>query len=233
MTMKQRDLLEGLKHQAQALESQLFHLRHHIRTLEDILAAESTLDREDFTDEEIDRLSRLNQCLATLEYQLVALGESEGARLDARLTDPDDRLSDFQIDAKLRVILREDDPAFNCNEFNCLTQRTVSLKYLGWTRLGDGKDHRKAGEAFPGRLAEVPHCWLFSWLRDSNQGFKGPALTLQDCLQAGAIRVDVAVRHIYAMDLGTGDWLPPTETALKDVDFRRALNEAHEGGCPR
>ncbi len=168
---------------------------------------DSAQDNSEFSTDEINELLRLNHRLAELELYLCDLSEKECAYLADRVSDTNDALDDYEIDATLYFTLREDDPEFDENEDNVLARRKMSLKRLDreWG-LGDGQDHRVSALSFPGGLNEASHCWLFHDLYDHHYGLEQPALTLQDCLRVRSIWVDVAVRHQATLAIKSGKW---------------------------
>lgn len=208
MTLKQRDVMAGLQRQIRLLENHYHALKRQFRVLRFQFENDPLDERDDFTSAEVDDLVRLNQRLEHLEHHLRAVGRQESARLNTRVADPNDPLDDYEIDATLYFILREDDPDFDDGDDNFLTQRDFSLKY-DESHLADGVDHHETGIPFPGRLNEIPHCWLFHDLYDHSYGLEQPALSLQDGLRVGRIWVDIAVRHQATLDIATGVWRQP------------------------
>lgn len=207
MTIKQRELLVNLQEQMDSLEAHFGSMRRQLRELARHL--DSAQDKYEFTTDEINQLLDFNERLAELEHYLCDVGAKEELRFAARVSDSNDPLNDYEIDATLYFILREDDPEFDEDEDededNFLTRRTMSLKQLDkkWG-LGDGKDHRISIPHFPDRLNEIAHCWLFHDLYDHSYGLAQPALTLQDCLRVGSIWIDIVVRHQATLSIING-----------------------------
>ncbi|MEA3643612.1 MAG: hypothetical protein VBE63_27330, partial [Lamprobacter sp.] len=75
-----------------------------------------------------------------------------------------------------------------------------------------GVDYRETVHRFPGRLNQIPHCWLFHDLYDHHYGLEQPALSLGECLRIGEIWVRIAVEHQATLDLETGDWLQAADS---------------------
>jgi hypothetical protein len=211
MTPKQREILSSLLDNSHSLDIHIKCLTKQLYTLPDYFGTDFVVDKGEFTAAEINELLLFNQRLAELEIYLCALGKKECSVLDPRVVDPNDPLDDYEIDATLYFTLREDDPAFDEDDDNFLSQRLISLKHLDrWgTQLADGLDHREPCRCFPGMLNEIAHCWLFHDLYDHNYGLERPALRLHDCLRVGSIWVDVAVRHQATLDIKTGEWQQP------------------------
>ena len=207
MTPKQREVLASLQEQISSLESYMGRLRRQLHALPECFDSALAQDKGEFTTDEINELLRFNQRLAGLELYLCDLSAKEGVPLADRVSDTNDPLDDYEIDATLYFTLREDDPEFDEDEDNFLAQRRISLKNLNkeWG-IGDGQDHREPIRSFAGSLNEVPHCWLFHDLYDHSYCLEQPALNLQDCLRVGSIWVDVAVRHQATLNIKSGKW---------------------------
>ena len=130
--------------------------------------------------------------------------------LQVRVTDPDDPMNDYEIEASIYYILQENDPTFNECEDNFLTiRRYISLKEIrkDATLLCDGNDWREIGRSDTDQLAQDPHCWLFHDLYSHSYGGDNmEALSLHDCLRIGSIWVDVAIQHQATLDIASGHW---------------------------
>lgn len=149
-------------------------------------------------------LVKLNERLKTIERQLCEVGRCECAILDARIEDPDDPLSDYEIEAELYYYLKEADPMYQQDEDNILTKRTwISLKHLEHSSLDDGEDHRLVNIGYP--FYEMEQCWLFHDLWDHDYGPEQRALTAREMLQIGQIGVEIIVRHQMLLDVD-GTW---------------------------
>jgi len=198
MTPKQREILRDLQVKISRLDSYVGRLRRQLQLFEltNYFDPDFALYKGEFTAEEISQLLRFNQQLLALEQYLCELSAKECMTLDARVCDPNDPLDDYEIEATLYFTLGEDDPAFDEDDDNYLTQRRISLKRLprDWG-LGDGQDHREPVRHFPGDLNEVPHCWLFHDLYDHDYGLEQPSLMLQDCLRVGWMSLFVIKRR--------------------------------------
>lgn len=209
MTPKQRDALSSLRTHARDLALYASMMHRQMVNLSGLLDRDMADDGGDFAPQEIDQLLRLNRRLTDLETYLVAVGRQESARLDVRVADPDDPLTDYEIQATLDFILREDDPAFDEDDDNILTVRTIFLKYPERDEgpLGDAKDWREPLAYYPGDLGKTPHCWLFHDLNGHSYGLEQPCLSLRDCLRVGNIWLDVAVIHQTNLDIPSGQWV--------------------------
>jgi hypothetical protein len=211
MTLKQRELLTDL--QMMIFEMDIYYRQLHMKI--NILSKfddTDIADKKEFTEDEINRLISFNQRLAELELYLCNVGAKECSQLDERVADPSDPLDDYEIEAKLYFILNEDDPEFDEDEDNFLTQRHISLKRIDREYgIGDGIDHRVPHRNFPGGLNEVRHCWLFKNLYENSYGLEQPSLSLYDCLRVDSIWVDVAVHRQATLDIKSGNWIQPVK----------------------
>ncbi len=209
MTPKLFSALVGLQRQ---IENMDIYLRRQRRKFDNLFAQfESAFPRsnKDFTNDEISNLLRLNQRLGELELYLCNMAKTENEKLQARVTDPNNPVDDYEIDATLYFVLREDDPEFDDSDDNFLTQRDFSLKGLSRGCIGDGQDYREIVPYFPAELNETAQCWLFHDLYDHSYGLQQPDLSLHDCLRVGSIWVDVAIRHQSTLNIKSGDWQSP------------------------
>ena len=208
MTPKQREVFCYFQEQLAQTGDALHRLLRKSRQLEALFDSVARAEaNEDFTPDEVEHLVRLNNRLAFLQCYLHQVDQSIYEQMSARVADPTDPLDDFEVDVTLSFMMREDDPELADDSDNFLTTRTVCI-------LGDhddrmlGEDFRETIRRFPGRLNEIPHCWLFHDLYDHSYGLKAPAVSLHDCLRIGRIWVEIAVRHQSTLDLETGHWLP-------------------------
>jgi hypothetical protein len=212
MTPLQRDLIADVENKISRMDCYYRLLKRKMNELSESFETTVVADRDEFTNDEIIRLIGFNQKLSELEMFLCDLGTKESSQLNERVSDPNDPLDDYEIEATLYFILGEDDPDFDEDEDNFLTQRQFSLKRMDREfGLGDGIDHRATFRHFPGGLNEVRHCRLFYDLYENSRGLEQPSLTLHDCLRVDSIWVDVAVHHQATFDIKTGKWLQPVK----------------------
>jgi hypothetical protein len=212
MTPKQRDLIADLHMKICRMDIYYHLLQRKMNELSESIDNTVIVEKHEFTTEEINRLLCFNQRLTELELYLCDLGSKEGTQLAARVSNPNDPLDDYEIEAMLYFTLGEDDPNFDDDEDNFLTQRRISLKRLDREYgIRDKADHRAAYRNFPGCLNEVRHCWLFKDLYENSYGLEQPSLSLYDCLRVDSIWVDVAVHHQATLDIKTGKWIQPIE----------------------
>ena len=138
-----------------------------------------------------------------------------GVKLEARLKDRSDRLSDYEIDAEFSFLLREDDPSFSDDHDNTLASRDLSIHEptndnTDWKFYGD--DWEKGYEFDP-----FPHGPLFHELRyrDSRKR-DSPPLGLRDILKVSHVWVDLVVRYQFYFDVVNGQWIKKTESGESD-----------------
>ena len=212
LTPKERDTLADLQEQMSEIESAF---RRQGRRIEILLTQleRTVLGQEQFEEAEVARLMTLNRRLTELEQHLRDQALVLEPELRSKLADPTNHMWDYEIDAKIAYILRDDDQEAAEDNDNFLTHREETLKDIARTRmLADGGNHRESGRTDMAQLGAEPHCWLFHDLYDHSYGFSMPSVPLRDCLRIGKIWVDVVIRQQYFLDIDTGEWSqPPTE----------------------
>jgi hypothetical protein len=146
------------------------------------------------TDGECRQLLALNRQLKVVTRHLRAVAEDVTPRLEAKLADPDDPMVDYEIEARIDYVLREDDPDYDQDDDNLLTSRDESLMLQ---RLALIESDDFAEPQLPAGLAAEPHCWLFHDLYDHDYGRQSPRLSFRNCLRIGRIHVDVQMWQQY------------------------------------
>lgn len=212
LTPKERDILTELQEQMSEIERVFCRLNRRVEVLLTQLER-AVVGEERFEQPEVARLMTLNRRLAELEQHLRGQALTLEPSLRAKVADPTSRMYDYEIDAGIAYVLREDDEEAVEDDDNILTHRDEMLKDMARTRiLADGMDHRESGRPDMAQLDGEPHCWLFHDLYDHSYGFSKPSVPLRDCLRIGKILVDVVIRQQYCLDIATGEWYkPPTE----------------------
>ena len=211
LTPKERDNLADLQEQMSEIERVL---RRHGRRIETLLnnleRSTGVVGEERFEQAEVAGLMTLNRRLTELEQHLRDQALVLEPELRAKLADPTSRMHDYEIDAEIAYVLRDDDPEAVEDNDNILTHRDEMLKDIAGTRiLCDGIDHRESGRTNVAQLDGEPHCWLFHDLYDHSYGFSMPSVPLGDCLRIGTVLVDVVIRQQYCLDIATGEWSQP------------------------
>ena len=212
LTPKERDSLADLQEQMSEIERVFCRLNRRVEVLLTQLER-AVVGEERFEQPEVARLMTLNRRLAELEQHLRGQALVLEPTLRAKLADPTSRMYDYEIDAEIAYVLRDDDEEAVEDDDNILTHRDEMLKDIHKTRiLVDGIDHRESVRPDMAQLGGEPHCWLFHDLYDHSYGFSKPSVPLRDCLRIGKIFVDVVIREQYCLDIATGEWSqPPTE----------------------
>lgn len=211
MTLRQREQLSRLRDEIFQMDLAWRRLRRKAEALSECLGPDPADEEEGFTPEEVERLVRLNERLEFLARHLREVGQTRCTQMAARVADPDDPLDDFEIEAILHFMLREDDSEYDEDSDPFLTERRFSLKD-DQSDPREGVDYRETVRRFPGRLNQIAHCWLFHDLYDHSYGLEQPTLNLADCLRIGQIWVRVAVEHQATLDLDSGNWLPEQDS---------------------
>ena len=148
-------------------------------------------------------VQHINDRLMVIERHVKREALALIAQLDARVHNPVDWLSDYEIELEVSFWLREDDPAFKEDDDNILATLHESLKRLCYPEdnwgLDDGDNHNIAqyidGHPMQGEF----HCWLYHCLYDHTP------LGWEDLLRIGHIWVNMPViyQHTSAMVSGT------------------------------
>ena len=122
----------------------------------------------------------------------------------AKLADPEDPMVDFEIEARIDYVLREDDSAWSDEVDNYLSTRTESLTHKQDLVQVDGD---WSDSATPDFLQKEPLSQLLHELTDHSIGFDGPRVSMEDCLRLGSVFVDIHVQGQYEFDLSEGKWI--------------------------
>ena len=136
-------------------------------------------------------VQRLNEKLAMIERQAKQEALAVIARLDARVHDPDDWLSDYEMELEVSFWLREDDPAFQEDDDNILATLHEDLKVFrdpdDAFGIDDGVNHNIAQYIDGHPMQGECHCWLYHCLYDHTD------LWREDLLRIGHIWVNMSV----------------------------------------
>ena len=144
-------------------------------------------------------LQRLNDRLTVIEQQVTREALALFAQLDARVQDPQDWLSDYEIELEVRFWLREDDPAYQEDDDNILATLKEHLKLQRHLPepfgIDDGINHNifqgMDGHPMQGEF----HCWLYHCLYDHTD------LWFNDMLRIGHIWVELQVLYQHRCEV--------------------------------
>jgi len=118
-----------------------------------------SLKVDELSAEQINFFSGLNRKLTAIELQIkreCILLIEDGKR---RVNDPNDWISDFEINCSVQFYLSENDPTYNQESDNTLAELVGVYKEDDWSHgIADGKNHRNS---FNELLKEERHCSLF------------------------------------------------------------------------
>ncbi|MBF0398646.1 MAG: hypothetical protein HQK78_17860 [Desulfobacterales bacterium] len=131
-----------------------------------------------FTDENIEKLKKLNDYLRTIEIETNIEVKRIKEALKNRICEQKDFLTDYEIEIEIDFYLREDDPESEEDEDNII----VTLKYCDFKDEGDDFDHNDIQKAL-----KFKHCYLFHSLYDH----VFPRLYWSDILRIGSVWVDI------------------------------------------
>lgn len=135
---------------------------------------------------ERDCLEHLNQQLFSLEKRLFPDIRKKYAGLTARVNDPNDWLDDFELDIEVTFYLREDDPEYEENCDNVLTQFSCSYQEdLEWGFGWHSENYMEPYDYFAGQR----HCYTYHQLYDHQY------LDWRDLLRIGRIELNIKVEE--------------------------------------
>lgn len=168
-------------------------------------------DRWDFslTREEADFLMALNKRLRKLEHDINTACYRLNQEMHARQERGEPFLDDYDIDAKLSFILREDLTLYREDDDNIIHESN-DFKTAGPDRLEEwiqeAREHEEMdwndarGATNPvirnNPLFNVPHCWLFHDLQSHSR------VPLRHLCGIGTIWVNIRVRHQSVIAIG-------------------------------
>ena len=136
-------------------------------------------------------VQHINDRLMVIERHVKRETLSLIAQLEARVLNPDDWLSDYELELEVTFWLREDDPAFKEEDDNILATLHESLKRLRHPEdhwgLDDGVNYNIAHAIDGHPMQDEFHCWLYHCLYDHTP------LTPEGLLRIGHIWVNISV----------------------------------------
>lgn len=198
------DLFEKLSQLDHTLNS-LQELIDHLGDIED--SRVELENHESPTAEEIDILLRLNRQLKQIGEHCTHVVRDVTPRLEAKLGALSDPMFDYEIDAKIDFILREDDPEYDEDDDNSLSSREMQLRGEGSDDSHPLFDERIYSGCSPEALFREPHAWLFHDLYDHRYGVSQPRLSLKNCLRVGTVFVELYVKQQYFFEIEKGEWI--------------------------
>ena len=185
-----------------ALDTCVHALKVLADEFENVVECHTHTSRHAMQDEAV--LHNLNESLRTVSQFTVDVSHELLPGLKAKLADQQDPMVDYEIDAQLAFVLREDDPQYNEDDDNFLTEREFSLKG-GSPLLTDFTiDHCDMRQSVIQVGPSEPHCYLYHDLYDHSYGFTSPRLPLSECARLGRVYIDIIVQQQYMFDLATG-----------------------------
>lgn len=145
-------------------------------------------DSSSLTEDEISRLRLFNERMRELGREIQIEGSRQVELLAKRVADPLDPLDDFEIEADMSFILREDDPAYFEDDDNVLTRR---IHYIPKNRQSNFDRYECAGVV---KFGIENHSYIFYDLHSMSYGLEQQALSLKDILRIGEVWIDVDIR---------------------------------------
>jgi hypothetical protein len=143
------------------------------------------------------QLQRLNDRLAAIEHHIQREATILNTQLQARVQDPADWLSDYEIELEVTFWLREDDPAYQEDDDNILATLRERLKGCAQHDFGiDDRINHNAFQQMDGHpMQGEVHCWLYHRLYGHTD------LWFDDMLRIGRIWVDIQVWYQHTCEV--------------------------------
>lgn len=160
--------------------------------------------RDDFPDDEIKRLQQLNRAMNTFTRFMHQTADSIRPAMKERSSDTEDPMYDFEIEAKIDYVLRDDDSEWSDDNDSYLSSR--------WVRLTDDRDADELSEDLrysltPKAFQSEPLSRLLYELTEYSYGPEAPKVSLRNCLRIGHVFLDIQVWWQYALDIDSGKWI--------------------------
>lgn len=140
---------------------------------------EYALDIDELTAEQLQFIRDLNQKLIEIEKSVLSEALPQLQILKERLKDPDDWLTDIEVEARIQYFLSESDPLYDDDRDNVLYEQIRNLKgILGeydfyqqrfdedYWGMNDGNNHNLFETSRTHPFKGEYHCWLFHCLYD-------------------------------------------------------------------
>lgn len=202
--IKIRDELSTIETQAIKIESAMSNLNRRFEKLSEYLR-DATSDNYELNPieqhEDIQRILKLNHQLTILQEFLHQQELLLCSILETKVSNANDPMVDYEIEAQIAYVLRKDDPEYDEEDDNFLTHRTINLKRCNQFQPDDWRIFVPGLE----KINSEPHSWLFHDLHDHCYGLSQPNISLEDCTRIGKVWIDVISRHQYSFNLDTGE----------------------------
>ena len=160
-----------------------------------------------FGQEALAQLRALNAKFCEIEALCLREASRMAGELRARVQDPDDAFTDFEIEAKITACLRKEDPAWDEDADNILAWREYWLTHSGGL-FCDGADWSFENDS---RIRGMgPVCWMFHDFHIHShktmrvQGKELAPVSPMDLLRIGRIWVDINAIHQWDLNLLPG-----------------------------
>lgn len=156
------------------------------------------------TADEVNRLGYINKYFEQIATHIDATATEIGQVLDVRLADDADRLWDYEMDAKMNFVLREDDLANSDESDNFLTE----LDLLMLKPDGPAQGWEIHSNDWPDESDPMPFGRIFRELLDpSDVTKKLPSVDMKDILRIGGVWCDLVVTYQFYYDITQGNWI--------------------------
>ena len=159
---------------------------------------------DDLSADETKRLQQLNRAMNTFSQFMHQTADSIRPAMKEKLSNAADPMVDFEIEARIDYVLRNDDSEWKDDNDNYLSSRQQCLT--------DDREDGKLSEdlrypSTPEAFQSEPLSRLLYDLTNYSFGPESPKLSLRDCLQIGQVFMDIQVWWQYAFDVDSGKWI--------------------------
>jgi hypothetical protein len=185
-----------------ALDTCVHALKVLADEFENVVECQTHTSRHAKQDEAV--LRKLNESLRSIGQFSVDVSHELLPVLNAKLEDQQDPMVDYEIDARLAFVLREDDSQYSEVDDNFLTERKFPLKGGAPLLTDFTTDHCDMRHSSVPIWPSEPHCYLYHDLYDHSYGLTSPRLPLSECSRLGRVYIDIIVQQQYMFDLATG-----------------------------
>lgn len=176
-------------------------LRNHIDNLCAELVDKNEKSTEKPDNYNNDHLKQLNRSCTEIENLIEKEVDHITSYMHNKMNEYSDPMIDFDIEASVAFVLREDDPEYLKSSDNYLSSRHIDISML---KHDDLRDWRTTFT--PEALSTEPLSKLLYDLTNYNLGPHARKISYADCKRIGSIQVSITVQQQYNFDVTTCDW---------------------------
>ena len=165
--------------------------KHYVKWLDPLI-----IRSDELLDSQTIFLDRLNKKLVEVEKNIKHRVKNLIKTGDAKVSDPNDWIEDYEIDCYITFILREDDPDYDDDDDNVLIEIQECSKHKDWEYgIGDNRNYNDFRNAKLHPMNKEHHCWLYWSLYDCTY------FGWDNILRIGSIWVDINIVYQKVIEL--------------------------------